>query len=116
MSTTGSTAGLLALLTAGLFAVGSPAASADRLLSARPVLDNWSSPQGYGGYITWFENGSDPAAPLRTLLYHDGQVRELRLSGDTNGVWGTARFDLGPDASGRPVAALPHARKPASDV
>jgi hypothetical protein len=107
MSTKGSTAGLLALLTAGLFAVAPPVASADRLLSPSPILDNWSSPQGYGGNITWFDYGSDPAAPPRTLLDRDGQVRELRLSGDTHGVWGTTPFDLGPDASGRPVAVFP---------
>jgi hypothetical protein len=107
MSTKASKAGLLALLTAGFFAVASSVASADRLLSASPVLDNWSSPQGYGGSITWFDYGSDPAGPPRTLLYRDGQARELRLSGDTHGVWKTVAFDLGPDASGRPVAVFP---------
>ena len=107
MSTKASKAGLLALLTAGFFAVPSSVASADRLLSASPVLDNWSSPQGYGGSITWFDYGSDPAGPPRPLLYRDGQARELRLSGETHGVWKTVAFDLGPDASGRPVAVFP---------
>lgn len=101
---------LLTIVIAGLVAVASPTAWADRLLVTGAALDHQASPQGYGGYITWFvidPTGADPMGG-RNFLYHDGQVRELRLSDATgpygpNGVYG---FDLGPDADGRPVAAF----------
>jgi hypothetical protein len=105
VSTNGSTAGLLALVIVGSFAAASPA-WADRPLTNSPRLDNRSSPQGYGGNITWLESGPGIPDPPRIILYRDGQVRELRLSGDTNGLWGTTPFDLGPDADGKPVAAF----------
>jgi hypothetical protein len=107
MSTKGRTAGLLALVMAGFVAVASPAAWADRLLTSRLLLNQDWSLQGYRGYITWFETpGPGIGYPIRTLLYRDGQVRELRLSGDVDVGLGTTPFDLGPAADGRPVAAF----------
>jgi hypothetical protein len=106
MRTNGGTAALLALVVTGFLAAASPAAWADRLLSTRPMLDNSSSPQAYGGYITWLEWDQDPLQRPHAIVYHDGQVGELRLSANANRTWGTTPFDLGPDAHGSPVAAF----------